>query len=401
MIKNPTKHTLSHKTDGECSDIAYNGRQIYISTCNKQVIVLDDFFAFVGEIPTPYSYRTLCYDNLNKCFWAASLEKPGILFQLSDGMDIKKELKLSLNGVPPAAIDCFFCDEPTGHMMAAVGGHIYKISPAGQLQSFIKIEKQSETPLKICALPDRFLFLSSLAEEIHLKQYLRTTGEILSDEAALDVTGAKSMIVAKYNMRYSNFTLLILTENDDFSPCLTELQYEKSNVSMQQLSGNRARCPYCMGASGGSHSGRPQPCGMFSASPNKNCFMPPFPSFQEGGDRDCCDAPGCSSPACRYRACTQVIESIALTETSIAHILNAEGEKLQKAIACCRNVNELMKINESVMRTIIHTTQLEQMLFYKLDSALRGDICECQTCGNICCAQSADININAEETELT
>lgn len=34
-----------------------------------------------------------------------------------------------------------------------------------------------------------------------------------------------------------------------------------------------------------------------------------------------------------HQAITDLLESIALEETAMSHILNAEGEKLQKAIA--------------------------------------------------------------------
>lgn len=67
-------------------------------------------------------------------------------------------------------------------------------------------------------------------------------------------------------------------------------------------------------------------------------------------------------------AAASLLQSIALEETAISHILNAEGEKLQKAIAmpdCC--ANDLLAINKSVEDLVDKITALEIVLKSKLD----------------------------------
>ena len=51
----------------------------------------------------------------------------------------------------------------------------------------------------------------------------------------------------------------------------------------------------------------------------------------------------------------------------LAHILNAEGEKLQKAVEIADNICELLEINQSVNKTITKITFLEQVLYAKLE----------------------------------
>ncbi|MGI6070023.1 MAG: hypothetical protein ACOYBE_06305 [Blautia sp.] len=65
-----------------------------------------------------------------------------------------------------------------------------------------------------------------------------------------------------------------------------------------------------------------------------------------------------------------VIQSIALAEAALAHVLNAEGEKLQKAVQLACNVDDLLKIDASVRSTLIHAAFLEQTLFTKLETVL-------------------------------
>ena len=66
-------------------------------------------------------------------------------------------------------------------------------------------------------------------------------------------------------------------------------------------------------------------------------------------------------------AASSLLQSIALEETAISHILNAEGEKLQKEVALSCNQNDLLEINKSVMDMIEKITNLEIVLKSKLD----------------------------------
>ena len=66
-------------------------------------------------------------------------------------------------------------------------------------------------------------------------------------------------------------------------------------------------------------------------------------------------------------AASALLQSIALEETAISHILNAEGEKLQKAISISCTLKELLDINESIGNTIDKITSLELVLKSKLD----------------------------------
>ena len=66
-------------------------------------------------------------------------------------------------------------------------------------------------------------------------------------------------------------------------------------------------------------------------------------------------------------AASSLLQSIALEEAAISHILNAEGEKLQKAISLSCNLNDLLEINKSVEDMVDKLTTLETVLKSKLD----------------------------------
>lgn len=81
----------------------------------------------------------------------------------------------------------------------------------------------------------------------------------------------------------------------------------------------------------------------------------------------------------RYQAITDLFESVALEQAALAHILNAEGEKIQKAKELELSEIELLKIEGSVKDMIDSITRLEMVLQGKLE------IFESDACGLGCC----------------
>jgi len=70
----------------------------------------------------------------------------------------------------------------------------------------------------------------------------------------------------------------------------------------------------------------------------------------------------------RDQAVTDLIESVALQETALSHILNAEGEKMQAIIGLPNVTSEqLMELNESVYKLLNSVTRLEMMFQSKLE----------------------------------
>jgi len=70
----------------------------------------------------------------------------------------------------------------------------------------------------------------------------------------------------------------------------------------------------------------------------------------------------------KKQAVCDLIQSIALEESGISHIINAEGEKLQKVIALEDvSVEDLLAVNASVESMIKAITDLERVLESKLE----------------------------------
>lgn len=82
------------------------------------------------------------------------------------------------------------------------------------------------------------------------------------------------------------------------------------------------------------------------------------------------------STTTRTQAITDIIESVALQETALSHILNAEGEKIQKMVAMQDVTPDvLLATNKSVESMVNAVSRLEMILHSKL-SAFDGCLCQ-------------------------
>ena len=64
-------------------------------------------------------------------------------------------------------------------------------------------------------------------------------------------------------------------------------------------------------------------------------------------------------------ALTDIVESIALQEVGLTHIINAELEKIQKALDIAVDINELNELNGSVKDTIANVIKMQKEKKYK------------------------------------
>ena len=82
------------------------------------------------------------------------------------------------------------------------------------------------------------------------------------------------------------------------------------------------------------------------------------------------------STTTRSQVVTDIIESVALQETALSHILNAEGEKIQKVVAMSDVTPEvLMAVNKSVESMVGAVSRLEMILQSKL-AVFDGCLCD-------------------------
>lgn len=421
--------------------IAYDGKQTYLSSNDREIFILNDNCNCMSEIHTCRNYHTFCYDSARGCFFAASQEEAGVLFCLNDKFEETDNIHLHIQNTEVNTIDHLVYDSFTKLLYFTAENKFFSADQTGSVQEIFEFEKTVENIGGICLHIDYVIILSYQNEKPYFSIYMRTNGSILENQRLPENLNVSSMALIQESANPFSLSLRLLGAKQDNIPYLIDykpnlgifnqesiknLSEEEntdssSDIQMQQIRNNGMVNPFFNSRFKGSNA---DGAGNYqSVKQNIGDSMPCCPEPSSNGnnnsnnckycnscdDCDNCDNcdncdygnncnncdnnngnTNCCQPCC-YQAYSDIIESIALTEASIAHVLNAEGEKLQKAIACSCNVTELLKVNESVIKTIIHSTHLEQTLFYKLESVLQADCCECPS--HHCC----DKNYNCKE----
>ena len=84
-----------------------------------------------------------------------------------------------------------------------------------------------------------------------------------------------------------------------------------------------------------------------------------------------------SSKTSRCQAISDVIEGIALEEAAFAHILNAEGEELQKVVTFCDlTAEDIVVANNSVIEVIMAVATAEKQ-FKEILEMFSSCLCDC------------------------
>jgi hypothetical protein len=65
-----------------------------------------------------------------------------------------------------------------------------------------------------------------------------------------------------------------------------------------------------------------------------------------------------------------LLASIALEEIGIAHIINAEGEKIQEAVGKHPCIRDLIRVDKSVQTTLRDLIKKEMLLEFKFENIL-------------------------------
>lgn len=112
-------------------------------------------------------------------------------------------------------------------------------------------------------------------------------------------------------------------------------------------------------------------CYPYLCSTNILGFMP-YGCNYEICEECCCGKKTCSN----HDPCKDVMESIALIETALSHILNAESEKIQKVLATTDDIDKIMCVNWEVNKTIVNVIHLEHTLYAKLSALFDCGLCD-------------------------
>lgn len=337
--------------------------------------------------PLYRSYCAMCYDHAEKCFWAVAASQPDILYKLNEHFEECSYIRIHTTYSHPVTGIC--CDES--------GRGIWLVYPA-RIGFFSKESCEIEWQMGTDRKQSYYGILMHCGYQIIAVS--TPCGLVIRVVSLHDEQVAEMPVPQEYSL------LAILPEHaHDGSCCFSLLLRELYTGTLAVMDCCiRSECccmtvPDCDDTECCSHEECHEPhclcpsccpCPPPCPCPCPCPCPPPCPS-------PCPCPPPCPSPCpcppyCPDRhGCYEILHSIALEEAALAHILNAEGEKLQKAVALDSSVEQLLCVNESIKQTITQVSILEGQLYSKLESIVTRckDFCFDQKhCSCICDEQN-------------
>ena len=279
-------------------------------------------------LPVPASYSCLCFDPKGGCFWAACEQCPSTLFQLD--LSFREIDRLCLRIGKPVWVTGIAVQRCTDRLLLSLSSGLALADRTGR----VLWERAAPDPMQgVLSLCPCSILWSWDAGTTTL-QLLNSNYEVVRSWCFPGGDWLEAAVLSPCSAPCGPYTLCLLVTRRGSYPYLLRCAFEPGCLCQ----------PLC-------------PCNFLSCRPGGE--VEDAPTGQESLTRP---SPG---------TLDETTGSIAQMETALSHILNAEGEKLQKAVASTDDVHALLEVNKSVRDTLIGATHLEQTLYQKL-RALNG-----------------------------
>lgn len=328
----PLKHNDS------INHMAFDGCDYFCTIrCKSEIIRFSPCHSAVQRYCTCREYDHICYDYSDHCFWASSSKYHHTIFKLDCCM---REL------------DCICICVPD--LCGMITGISYNCCKNALVISFphtvIEVEKESDSQSILYSTPSGVilgvlslcpgLLLTVLRGSRYVVDILNQDGEKIGCYALDSTLLPQDLLFNPCTSSCQPWQILIFGFKRNCYPYLCDSCISEDDLGFTPCCCNNEICHEC-----------------------------------------CCCDPSCSDPQ------KDIMESIALIEAALSHILNAEGEKIQKALATTDDLDKIMCVNREVNKTIVNVTHLEHTLYDKLSALSDCSPCDDPCCDKPCCDQ--------------
>lgn len=343
--------SLAAKHSAKFRGMAFDGCFFYLTEpCEYSIYKFDKKFNLIQIIKTCNSYAGICYDSKENCFWAFTEKDPHCIHKLD--CTLKKSDLIQLNSettcLPILGLS-YDCD--SNKLIAAYNDHIAKITKEGFSSCILKEDCKGDYEAVLSITP-YYAVVHKTKRTQQINFYNKENCMIKELSIPYEYCIKDILFYPCEERSKAVIDIMLLAASCDNQQRI--LHYKTADCDMILSCCNYEWCK-CH-------------CG------NKNCKKKPCGCENEDKEKQCmCD----------------LIESVALVETALSHILNAEGEKLQKAVELACDIDDLLEINKSVNKTLTTAVMLENALYTKLE--VLNDLCRKSTMPHKC-----DLNCDKE-----
>jgi len=338
-------NTLFRECDRHFKGIAFDGCFYYLTDPQAFTICkLDDKFEPLDCFCTDKPFAGITYDSIDRVFWAFAENQSDTVYKLD--RDLEEISAVRLCGCSCGRITGISFDCRSDTLLVSSADAVYEIIKDGRCRRLLKEPEQCE---------GEFVSVASMPPYFAVIRRDRGVEKIIIYSGCLCVA---QCITLPPELSVKDFFL---------NPCRSSRRLNSCDV---ESSGCEAceTAEFILLASDGDCDSiiislKAELCGIFLS----DCVFKICGKKCKREEKE----EKCSRCKC------SLICSVALVEASLAHILNAEGEKLQKAVKIAGCVDELLEVNRSVADTINRVTLLENVLLAKLNAIVHAEFGEC------------------------
>lgn len=329
--------------------MAFDGCNYYIPVqCQETVLKYNIRFEQVCRIHTTRDYSSICYDCKEHCFWASASRQYRYIYKLD--LNFKEYDSISLGyefyGVISGISYCF-CDNS---LLISSGDRVLKLSKDCEQATTVYTAPKCVISGVLSIGPGMLL---TVFKDNHYYIYILNGCHKCPSILCIPNDFSIQTIICKPSIScYGQIELITLAlKRGSYAYILTQTP---SDCVLEFISdchdqpGCPPRCKNC-------NSNCPDLCPFYYDCPS---------------DSNCCNGK------------EKIMESVALMETALSHIINAEGERLQKILTTTNDIDKILCANREISQTLINATHLEHVLYAKLQAI---DINCCDSATNPCC----------------
>ena len=291
--------------------IAFDGCYYFLTMRDDRCIYrFSKGFTPKGEISTNKAYHGLCFDSVENCFWATEPGQHNKIFKLNADLQEIDCIAFENKRSDYKQILGISFDCAKNVLLVAFNDEVFEVSKSGTTRSLIK---------NLCP---------HVINTLAIPPYMAVAVNSGKSQSVLFFEGERHLETVNIPLEYRIRDLA-------YDPC------EK----------------------------------VFLILATKHCSYPRVLYYTLDVKTDNCLKAICGKKCKPDKHCddANVIKSIAKMETALSHILNVEGEKLQKAVAVADTVEELLEMNKSIHKTLSLASQLENILLMKLQTAMENE----------------------------
>ncbi len=304
----PTEGCLLYK------GIAFDGCCFYLTmpkSCRIYQFNTDYEQIKIINVNKPYS--CICYDNSLDCFWAATDNITGVIFKLDHNLKEIDFIRINPGCRSNAPIKSLSYNCEKNILAAAYSRSLAEITKDGKIRYF-QTSANGYFSSVLSAAP--YYITSMLAGNTQCISIFDSDGCCLASYELPVMYQVEALLFYPWEKGDNNSLIIyILATKHCCYPRLLKCKLE-------------------------------------------NCNLKPAFCNYEWGRR----------PKTKEQSANDLIESIALEEAALSNILNELGSKIQKTTQMADNIDDLLEVNKAVNKTITNITQLEHILYAKLET---------------------------------